>query len=879
MNIRRTARAAYESFWHYFGFVYFGAVGALYGIVASVLRLILPARLRAPVGRRLIGFLFRGFLRMMTASGVMKLDLSALDVLRGQPGLVIAPNHPCLLDAVFVIAHVPEVSCIMKAEIWDNVVLGRGARLAGYIRNDSTNSMVRASAQELRDGRPLLVFPEGTRTRRGPVNQFKGGFALIAKVARAPIQTVFIETDSPFLGKGWPLLKKPRFPLVYRARLGKRLTVDGDLKAFIHQLEVYYRDELSGHAAQRPSPVLHSSSSPPRPGRVSPTKLLDASSRLDHLPRTQVVSGTHLVLIPSYNTGEKVVETVRDARSHWNPVWVVVDGSTDGTAEQLREMATRDAGLRVFTLPRNQGKGAAVLHGLREAVAQGYTHALAMDADGQHPAARIPEFMAASEHAPEALILGKPVFDASAPRVRVIGRRVSNGWANLETLWAGIGDSLFGFRVYPIRPLLAVMEVRRWMRRFDFDVEAVVRLVWRGLPPINLPASVRYFRPEEGGVSHFNYVRDNLLLSWMHARLFTEFLLRLPWLAWRRACKDRRTWPLSETRRQHWTQISEFGSVAGMRLMFSTCRILGRWPFRVVLYPVLLWYMVTKPEARASSSDYLRRIATFQGASRIRPGMVTVLRHFASFAENLLDKMLLWSGLFKTDRVEFHGQEQMVALMAAQRGGLLICSHLGNLELCRILSRRVGFKLTVLVHTKHAQIFNRLLGQLDPKSQLNLMQVTEISPATAVLLSEKIGRGEFVAIAGDRIPVSSSPRVALAKFLGETAPFPVGPYILASLLQCPTYLMFSMRTGHTSEIHFELFRESIHLPHKGRDEALANLVGEYARRLEHFCLRAPLQWFNFYDFWHLPALDTPDASVDLKNTWDRSEPGTWPRNY
>ena len=536
MNIRRTARAAYESFWHYLGFAYFGAVGPLYGIVASVLHLILPARLRAPLGRRLIGFLFRGFLRMMTASGVMKLDLSALDVLRGQPGLVIAPNHPCLLDAVFVIAHVPEVSCIMKAEIWDNVVLGGGARLAGYIRNDSTNSMVRASAQELRDGRPLLVFPEGTRTRRGPVNQFKGGFALIAKVARAPIQTVFIETDSPFLGKGWPLLKKPRFPLVYRARLGKRLTVDGDLKAFIHQLEVYYRDELSGHAAQRPSPVLHSSNSP-RPGRVSPTKLLDASGRLDHLPRTQVVSGTHLVLIPSYNTGEKVVETVRDARSHWNPVWVVVDGSTDGTAEQLREMATRDAGLRVFTLPRNQGKGAAVLHGLREAVAHGYTHALTMDADGQHPAARIPEFMAASEHAPEALILGKPVFDASAPRVRVIGRRVSNGWANLETLWAGIGDSLFGFRVYPIRPLLAVMEVRRWMRRFDFDVEAVVRLVWRGLPPINLPAPVRYFRPEEGGVSHFNYVRDNLLLSWMHARLLAEFLLRLPWLAWRRACK------------------------------------------------------------------------------------------------------------------------------------------------------------------------------------------------------------------------------------------------------------------------------------------------------------------------------------------------------
>jgi predicted LPLAT superfamily acyltransferase len=318
--------------------------------------------------------------------------------------------------------------------------------------------------------------------------------------------------------------------------------------------------------------------------------------------------------------------------------------------------------------------------------------------------------------------------------------------------------------------------------------------------------------------------------------------------------------PLSETRRQHWTQISEFGSIAGMRLMFSTCRILGRWPFRVVLYPVLLWYMVTKPAARASSSDYLRRIATFQGTSRIRPGMVTVFRHFASFAENLLDKMLLWSGLFKTDLVKVQGEELIAAQIAAKSGGLLICCHLGNLELCRILSKRVGFKLTVLVHTKHAQIFNRLLAQLDPESQLNLMQVTEVSPATAVLLSEKIGRGEFVAIAGDRIPVSSSPRVALAKFLGETAPFPVGPYILAGLLQCPTYLMFSMRSGHTSEIHFELFRESIHLPRNGRDEALAELVGEYARRLEHFCLRAPLEWFNFYDFWHLSKVDTPNAS-------------------
>src|SRR5262245_14420408 len=314
--------------------------------------------------------------------------------------------------------------------------------------------------------------------------------------------------------------------------------------------------------------------------------------------------------------------------------------------------------------------------------------------------------------------------------------------------------------------------------------------------------------------------------------------------------------PMPAAQRQHWAQINEATFVAGMWLLFSTCRILGRWPFRIALYPVLLWYMVTQPEARASSRDYLERVAAFQDVSRIKPGIVTVLRHFASFAENLLDKMLLWSGLFRTDLVKLQGRE----LIAAKGGGILICCHLGNLELCRVLSKQMpGLKLTALIHTKHAERFNRLLARLDPDSQLNMMQVTEMSPGTAMLLSDKIAQGEFVAIAGDRIPVSQNPRIAFAQFLGKTAPFPVWPYILASLLQCPTYLMFSMRTGKTSEIHFELFRESIHLPRQGRDEILAGLAGEYARRLEDFCLRTPLQWFNFFDFWHLPTVDTPDA--------------------
>jgi glycosyltransferase involved in cell wall biosynthesis len=247
-----------------------------------------------------------------------------------------------------------------------------------------------------------------------------------------------------------------------------------------------------------------------------------------------IPSHSHLILIPSYNTGGRVLQTVWDARQIWQPVWVVVDGSTDGTLDALRALARDDPGIRVLALPRNQGKGAAILHGLRMAEGAGFTHAMTMDADGQHPTDRIREFMAASAANPEALILGRPVFDASAPRVRVHGRKLSNWCTDLETLGAGIGDSLYGFRVYPIAPLREIMERQPWMRRFDFDAEAAVRLCWRGVRPINLTAPVQYFRIEEGGVSHFRYLRDNVLLTWMHARLILEWLVRLPILLGRR---------------------------------------------------------------------------------------------------------------------------------------------------------------------------------------------------------------------------------------------------------------------------------------------------------------------------------------------------------
>ena len=315
------------------------------------------------------------------------------------------------------------------------------------------------------------------------------------------------------------------------------------------------------------------------------------------------------------------------------------------------------------------------------------------------------------------------------------------------------------------------------------------------------------------------------------------------------------TQTMATPRSQHWAQINEFSFVAGMRLLYWLCRLFGRQPVRWILYPVLFWYLISKPAAREASRDYLRRLGADGAAGSDDLGKLTVLRHFAAFAECILDKMLLWSGLFEADSVKHQGQALIAAQIAKKRGALLICCHVGNLDLCRVFSKQMpGLKMTVLLHTKHAQRFNRLLAQLNPESQLNVLQVTEISAATAIMLAEKIAHGEFVAIAGDRIPLTPRPRVAWASFLGVAAPFPVGPYVLADLLQCPVYLLFTLRLGSVSEIHFELFQETIRLPRKERDRALSDFVAQYAARLEHFCRRAPLQWFNFYQFWNLPAV-------------------------
>ncbi len=243
----RWLRTLYE--WPVFYLLLFGlgSVQLSWSLGAFTIRHLVPQATGRRIGRRFVSRLYRHCFQLTGWLDLLHVDATALDALDANEAMIIAPNHPSVMDALILISRLETLNCIMKASVLDNVLLGAGARLAGYIRNDGPKRMLRLSAEDLKRGGQLIIFPEGTRTVAAPVNDFKCGFAAMARLARVPVQTVFIETDTPYLSKGWPILKKPsRLPMHYRVRLGRRFEVGNDVNAFVADLQRYFAAELAG---------------------------------------------------------------------------------------------------------------------------------------------------------------------------------------------------------------------------------------------------------------------------------------------------------------------------------------------------------------------------------------------------------------------------------------------------------------------------------------------------------------------------------------------------------------------------------------------------------------------------------------------------------
>ena len=306
-------------------------------------------------------------------------------------------------------------------------------------------------------------------------------------------------------------------------------------------------------------------------------------------------------------------------------------------------------------------------------------------------------------------------------------------------------------------------------------------------------------------------------------------------------------------RNAHWAEIGESTFVLGIWLLFWIHRVLGRWPFRLCIYPVVAVHWFTHRLARQASLQYFERLQAHTGALGRAPNWRDGIRHLALFAETVLDKLVAASGQYPTERVKASGREALYANVHIGQGGLIITAHMGCLELCRIAEQQRGLlKLNVLVHTRHAEKFNRMLKRLNPENDINLIEVTEVGPATAVLLSEKVAAGEFIAIAGDRVPVFASKTVQ-ASFLGHMAPLPIGPYVLGSLLQCPVYVLGCVHEGKGYHLYFKLLAERMQLRRGQREAAMAEYAQRYIDAVTELLVLSPYDWFNFFPFWDQQA--------------------------
>ncbi|MGS3179732.1 glycosyltransferase [Aeromonas dhakensis] len=558
------------------------------------------------------------------------------------------------------------------------------------------------------------------------------------------------------------------------------------------------------------------------------------------------------LLIPCYNHAGPLAAVLARLAEFELPCLLVDDGSEPVAAAALDALAARYPWVSLLRHPHNQGKGGAVMTGLRRAHELGFSHALQVDADGQHDLTDLPALLAEARQHPAALVSGRPLYDDSVPKGRLYGRYITHVWVWIETLSFAIKDSMCGFRVYPLASTCALLERVALGRRMDFDTEVMVRLHWAGVPMRFVPTRVIY--PVDGR-SHFRLFRDNLDISWMHTRL----VCRLLWDLLLRLCR----WParlgarltrLWRERRTHWSRTPERGSLLGMQIMLASYRLLGRRGFSLLLYPVIGYFWLTGRAQREASRAYLARLETFANAQGVAlPAEPrSSFRHFLRFGEAALDKLAGWRGDITEQQVELVGAEHYQAAINSGKGVLLLGSHLGDLELCRALgSRKQGLRINALVFTRHAARFNALLKQINPDSHLNLIQVQELGADTAILLKEKLERGEWVVIVGDRTSVTREKRVIWADFLGAPAPFPLGPFVLSSVLGCPVYLMFGLKEQGRFRVHFEPFADGQPLPRQGRQQILASRVQAYADRLQHHCLHAPLDWFNFFDFWQL----------------------------
>ena len=570
-------------------------------------------------------------------------------------------------------------------------------------------------------------------------------------------------------------------------------------------------------------------------------------------------------LVPFYNHPQNIKALIAALKTYELPVIVVDDGSDEASKLILAELE-RTEGILLLTRAQNGGKGIAMKDGFKFALNRGFSHVLQIDADFQHDAALIGEFLRQSQVHPQSIVCANPIYGDDAPKSRVYGRKITNFWVAINTLSLGVKDAMCGFRVYPLEQLKKAAAKSK-TNRMEFDIEILVNAVRQGTNVRWINTCVRY---EKGGVSHFKMLRDNALISLMHAKcLFSlpKFVLGKIW----RACglnlsKKTRDEPrkFDETNEANdaqnlkkpqenaeqnlWWKKQERGGAFFLRLSLFLSQILPEFALKLIVKIVVWFYYIFSKNERENIAEFRRNLSEFAGAQTLKG--TSVFSHFEAFGGAICDKFRVWKGKIKDDELEIIDLERIKSeLIGAKKGQILLTAHLGNVEICKALGARVdGFRMVILVYDKNSREFNEVLKRISQNDgSVRMMLVNELDVAAMLELKNIVESGEHIGIMGDRTPLGGD-KAARVKFLGKEASFNYGPYLIAGILGVKISSLWCQKLDGKFRIELVPLASAVKL---GRDRAAAarEYLQIYVRELENRCMQTPAQWFNFFDFW------------------------------
>ncbi len=563
-------------------------------------------------------------------------------------------------------------------------------------------------------------------------------------------------------------------------------------------------------------------------------------------------------LVPFYNHPQNIKALITALKTYELPVVVVDDGSDEASKQILAELE-RTEGILLLTRAQNGGKGIAMKDGFKFASERGFSHVLQIDADFQHDAALIGEFLRQSEAHPQSIVCANPIYGDDAPKSRVHGRKITNFWVAINTLSLGIKDAMCGFRIYPLEQLKKAAAKSK-TSRMEFDIEILVNAARQGVDMRWIDTCVRY---EKGGISHFKMLRDNALISLMHAKCFfslPKFMLDKIWRTcglnlsksanFKNGANDAQNLkkPQENSEQNLWWKKQERGGAFFLRPSLFLVQILPEFILKLIVKIVVWFYYIFSKNERENIAEFRRNLSIFAGSQTLNG--TSVFSHFEAFGGAICDKFRVWKGKIKDSELEIIDLGRIKSeLIGAKKGQILLTAHLGNVEICKALSARVdGFRMVILAYDKNSREFNEVLKRISQNDgSVRMMLVNELDVAAMLELKNIVESGEHIGIMGDRTPIGGD-KAARVKFLGKEANFNYGPYLIAGILGVKISSLWCQKIEGKFRIELVPLASAVKL---GRDRAAAvrEYLQIYVRELENRCRQTPAQWFNFFDFW------------------------------